>query len=58
MRNIAINNLTKSYGSQKAGDNQDPTGSFVIKSNQNDAYFNSDSTGLFRKLVLDFKELK
>jgi len=35
-----------------------PAGGFVLKSNKNDAYFNSDSLGIFKKAFLDFDNLK
>lgn len=34
-----------------------PTGGFVMKSSQNDAYFDTDSTGIFKKAFLDLEEM-
>jgi hypothetical protein len=34
-----------------------PSGGFVMTSSQNDAYFNSDSTGIFRQAFLDLENL-
>lgn len=35
----------------------DDAGKFVLKSSQNDAYFSSDSTGIYKRAVLDFEAL-
>lgn len=38
----------------KAYQNPEKSNEFIIKSNQNDAYFTSDSTGVFKTLFLDW----
>jgi hypothetical protein len=44
-------------GSQNAISISRDSAIFVISSTQEDIYFSSDSSGVFKKLVLDFKEL-
>lgn len=34
-----------------------PSGGFVLTSTQNDAYFNSDSTGVYKQVFLDLEEM-
>jgi hypothetical protein len=34
-----------------------PEGGFVLKSNQNDAFFNSDSSGIFKQIFTDFEDI-
>jgi len=36
---------------------QNPLGGFTLKSSQNDAYFDTDSTGIFKKAFLDFEAM-
>lgn len=46
-----------SAGELKIDVYRDDSNSFVVKSNQNSAFFSSDSVGIFKNLILDFPNL-
>ncbi len=48
---------TLKMGSATLAAYANPAGGFTLKSSQNDAYFDSDSTGIFKKAFLDWEEL-